>query len=72
MEKEFRIDGLMVSFSSYLEAEKFIKAYNKKYINLITEDKIEMLTTNDIKTFYWFESAEEAMKWGASPDWWEV
>ena len=72
MEKEFRIDGLRVSFGSYQEAREFVKLYNKKYINSILEGAFDMLSTDDIKTYYWFETAEEAMEWSSQPDWFEA
>lgn len=70
--KEYRIDGFRITFATYAEACKFVKQFNKKYINNILNDEIEMLDTDDIKEMYFFETAEEAMEWSSQPDWFEA
>ena len=51
------IEGLVTSFTSYEEAEKFRKWYNKEY------GFAYYIEPEDIKKRYCFNSAEEAMKW---------
>lgn len=70
--KEYRIDGFRITFATYGEAVKFIKQFNKKFVTNILNDEIEMLDTSDIKETYFFETAEEAMKWSSQPDWFEA
>ena len=70
--KEYRIDGLRITFGTYDEAREFVRRFNKKYIDNILKDEIEMLDTDDIKEVYFFDTAEEAIKWSSQPDWFET